>query len=153
MASQKLLESTRITTKGDLSTQVPAPTFTMVAGGGQCAPRSTIIPSKACSANLCRRIKRRLGAYLDKHTARVSWSLPECKLHINYLELKAVFLALKEFQDLCFAKIVLVATDKVGSPVCPTVENLDLVYQETSNSQSPTYPRLTERGSRQAIQA
>ena len=41
----------------------------------------------------------------------MSWSLPESKLHINYLELKAVFLALKEFQDLCTDKIVLVATD------------------------------------------
>ena len=33
------------------------------------------------------------GAHLDEHTARGSWSLPESKLHINYLELKAVFLA------------------------------------------------------------
>ena len=51
------------------------------------------------------------GAHLDEHIARGSWSLPESKLHINYLELKAVFLALKEFQDLCLGKIVLVATD------------------------------------------
>ena len=35
----------------------------------------------------------------------------ESKLHINHLELKAVFLALKEFQDLCSNNIVLVATD------------------------------------------
>ena len=51
------------------------------------------------------------GAHLNEHTARGSWSLPESKLHINYLELKAVFLSLKEFQDLCSDKIVLVATD------------------------------------------
>ena len=51
------------------------------------------------------------GAHLGEHTARGSWSVPESNLHINYLELKAVFLALKEFQDLCTAKIVLVATD------------------------------------------
>ena len=51
------------------------------------------------------------GAHLNEHTARGSWSLPESKLHINYLELKAVFLPLKEFQDLCTDKIVLVATD------------------------------------------
>ena len=51
--------------------------------------------------------------HLDEHTARGTWSLPETKLHINYLELQAVFLALKEFQDLCSDKIVLVvlATD------------------------------------------
>ena len=51
------------------------------------------------------------GAHLNEHTARGTWSLPESKLHINYLELKAVFLALKEFQDLCIGKMVLVATD------------------------------------------
>ena len=51
------------------------------------------------------------GAHLNEHTARGTWSLPESKLHINYLELKAVFLALKEFQSLCADKIVLVATD------------------------------------------
>ena len=51
------------------------------------------------------------GAHLNELTARGSWSVPESKLHINYLELKAVLLALKEFQDLCTDKIVLVATD------------------------------------------
>ena len=35
------------------------------------------------------------GAHLNEHTARGTWSLPESKLHINYLELKAVFLAFK----------------------------------------------------------
>ena len=48
---------------------------------------------------------------LNERTARGTWSLPESKLHINHLELKAVFLALKEFQDLCLNNIVLVATD------------------------------------------
>ena len=51
------------------------------------------------------------GTHLNEHTARGTWSLPESKLHINYLELKAVFLALKQFQDLCTDQIVLVATD------------------------------------------
>ena len=51
------------------------------------------------------------GAHLGGHNARGSWSFPESKLHINSLELKAVFLALKEFQDLCPNNIVLVATD------------------------------------------
>ena len=51
------------------------------------------------------------GAHLNERTARGSWSLPESKLQTNYLELKAVFLALKEFQDLCSNQIVLVATD------------------------------------------
>ena len=51
------------------------------------------------------------GAHLGEHTARGSWSVRESKLHINFLELKAVFLALKGFQHLCTARIVLVATD------------------------------------------
>ena len=42
---------------------------------------------------------------------------------------------------------------EVGSALRPSVENLDLVYQESSDSQSPTYPRLPKRGSGQAIQA
>ena len=51
------------------------------------------------------------GSHLNEFTARGTWSQPESKLHINYLELKAVFLALKEFQSICANKIVLVATD------------------------------------------
>ena len=35
------------------------------------------------------------GAHLNEHTARGTRSLPESKLHINYLELKVVLLALK----------------------------------------------------------
>ena len=42
---------------------------------------------------------------------------------------------------------------EVGPTLCPAMENLGLVYQETSNSQSPTHPRPAECGSRQAIQA
>ena len=51
------------------------------------------------------------GAHLDKHTAMGTWSLPESKLHINHLELKSVFLAVKEFRTLCCNKTVLIATD------------------------------------------
>ena len=42
---------------------------------------------------------------------RATWSLPESKLHTNHLELKVVFLALKEFRTLCYNKTVLIATD------------------------------------------
>ena len=55
--------------------------------------------------------KEGLGAHLNECTARGTWSVPEGKLHINHLELKVVFLVLKEFQDLCSNNIVLVATD------------------------------------------
>ena len=51
------------------------------------------------------------GAHLNELTARGSWSVPESKLHINYLELKAVFLALKEFQNHCAGQMILIASD------------------------------------------
>ena len=51
------------------------------------------------------------GTHLNERIARGTWSIPKSKLHINHLEVKAVFLALKEFQDLCSNNIVLVATD------------------------------------------
>ena len=110
------------------------------------------------------------GTHLDEHTARGTWSLPQSKLHINYLELKAVFLALKEFRTLCCNKTVLIATDnttvvayinkeggggggdEVRLPVCPTVENPVLVYQTAGNPQGTSHPRPAERDSRQAIQ-
>ena len=106
------------------------------------------------------------GAHLDDHTARGTWSLPESKLHINHLELKAVFLALKEFRTLVCNKTVLIATDnttvvayinkeggdEVGLTVCPTVENPVLVHQTTGDPQGTSHPRPAERDSRQAIQ-
>ena len=46
------------------------------------------------------------GAHLGDFTARGVWSTPESLLHINFLELKAVFLALKSFGHLCRDQIV-----------------------------------------------
>ena len=51
------------------------------------------------------------GAHVGESIARGVWSEPEGKLHINFLELKAVFLALKSFEHLCKNQIVLIATD------------------------------------------
>ena len=52
------------------SSQVAPPPSKMVAGGKQCASRSTITPTKTCSAIVYRRIKRRLGRSLKQ---------PHCK--------------------------------------------------------------------------
>ena len=51
------------------------------------------------------------GADLGHSTARGMWSDTESHLDINFLELKAVLLALKSFEHLCRDQIVLVATD------------------------------------------
>ena len=51
------------------------------------------------------------GAHLNEHTAGGTRVPPGKQAAHNYLELKAGFLALKEFQEFCLNKIVLVATD------------------------------------------
>ena len=51
------------------------------------------------------------SAHLGDYTARGGLSVPENHLHINFLELKAVLLALKTFEPLCWGLVVLVATD------------------------------------------
>ena len=72
MASQKQLESTRISKQGYSNTQVSAPSLAMVAGGKQCAPRSTIAPLTTRSANFHRCVKRRVGCPLKRvHCKRV----------------------------------------------------------------------------------
>ena len=79
----------------------------MVARRRQRTHRPTITHALQMFTNA---LEEGWGTHLNKHTARGTWPLPESKLHINYLELKADFLALKEFQDLCSDKIVLVST-------------------------------------------
>ena len=51
------------------------------------------------------------GAHLGDFTARSVWSSMESLLHINYLELKAILLVLRQFEHLCRDQILLVATD------------------------------------------
>ena len=64
-----------------------------------------------CSANIYRRINRRVGRSLKRAHGRRNRVPPGKQAAHNYLELKAGFLALKEFQEFCSNKIVLVATD------------------------------------------
>ena len=61
---KKELEGTRITRQGDTSPQVAPPPLKVVAGGKQCTTRSTITPTKTCSADIYRYIKRRVGRSL-----------------------------------------------------------------------------------------
>ena len=66
MALEKQLEGPRITRQGDPSPQVVPPPPKVVAGGKRCATRSTSAPSKTCSANIYRCIKRRVGHSLKR---------------------------------------------------------------------------------------
>ena len=156
---------------GSLEMVVPVPStgpppFKMVAGGKQCAPKSTIIPTKTGSAIVYRHIKRRLGRSLKRSHCkgnlvpsrkqathklpgtkggllfpkRVPRPLPEQHSSYNH----------RQHHSGCLYKQK--RGDEVGPSVCPSVKNPDLVYQQTGYSQSPTHSRPAEYGSRQTIQ-
>ena len=54
------------------------------------------------------------GAHLDQQSTRGVWSHKEKDLHINLLELKAVFLALQFFQKNCSKNQVFIASDNTS---------------------------------------
>ena len=154
VASQKQLEGTRITRKGDPIPQVPAPPFTMVAEGGQCTYRPTITPNITCSANFYRLINRRVGCSLSRaHCKRnlvPSGKQAACKLSRTKSSLsgfKRVSRPLLKQDSTCSNRQHHSSVihkqgrrHEVGPTLCPSVENLDLVYQETSDSKARYIP-------------
>ena len=111
MALEKQLEGPRVTGKGDPGPQSLHPHLRWWLEESNVLLGQPLHPLKHALQIFTDASKEGWGAHLDEHTARGQWSLPESKLHINHLKLKAVFLALKEFQTLVFNKTVLVATD------------------------------------------
>ena len=111
MASEKQLGGTRITRKGDTVPRSLCPHLKWWLEEGNVLPGQPLHALKHALQIFTDALKEGWGAHLNERTARGTWSVPESKLHINHLELKVVFLALKEFQDLCSNNIVLVATD------------------------------------------
>ena len=167
MALEKQLEGPRVTGKGDTGPQVSPPPPKVVAGGKQCVTRSTITPSKTCSANLYRRIKRRVGRSLRR--AHCKGNLVPSREQVAHkpLRAKSSILSSKRVSNLHLRQDSVDSDrqhnsgclyqqrrrDEVGLIVCPPVENTVLVYQAASNPQGTSHPRPTERDSRQAIQA
>ena len=166
VASQKQLEGTRIS-RFYPCTNVPAPSLTMVARGRQCASRSTITPSKTCAANFYRRIKRRVGRSLKRvHCKRVLVGAGKQAAH-KLSGTQSSFSSLKRVpKSLCRQNSSSSNRQyysgslhkqgrrhEVGPTMCPTVENLDLVFPATSDSKSSTHPRPFKCDSRQTIQA
>ena len=166
VASQKQLEGTRISGENYPNNQITTPSLKVVAGGRQCAPRSTITPLKTCSANFYRRIKRRLGRSLKRtHCKRVLVSAGKQAAHkqsgtkSSLSSLKRVPGPLcKQYSSSGHQQYNSGGLHKqrrrheVRPTLCPAMENPDLVYQEASDTKSPTHPGSAERGSRQAIQ-
>ena len=166
VASQKQLEGTGISGEGYPSTQVSAPPLAMVARRKQCTLWSTFTPNKTCSANLYRRIKRRVWRSLKRThckgilvTARkqTTHKLPGVKSSFSSSERIPRSLCRQNSpggnrQHYSGSLHKQRRRHEVGPTVCPTVENLDLVLPATSDSKSPTHSRPFECYSRQAIQ-
>ena len=167
VASQKQLEGTRISREDYPPPENPAPSLTMVARRRQCASRSTITPSKACSADIYRRIKRRVGRSLKRvHCKRVLVSAGKQAAHKLSGTQSSVTSPQRVPRPLCRQNSSSGNRQyysgslhkqgrrhEVGPTVCPTMENLDLVFPATSDSKSSTHPRPSQCDSRQTIQA
>ena len=165
VASQKQLENTRIPRKGDPNSQVTAPASTMVATKRQRSYRPVITPYKTCSADIYRRIKRRVGRSLKRtHCKRIL--VPSGKQAAHKLPgVKNSLFSSKRFSRPLHPQYSTCGNrqhyssvlhkqggrHEVGPTLCPSMENLDLVYQTPSDAESPSHPRSTECGSRQAI--
>ena len=104
------------------------------------------------------------GSHLGGSTARGVWSESKSRLHINFLELKAV-LALKSFKRQCTGQIVLIATDNTtvvsyinkeggmrSGSLCALLWRL-LSWCHRRNSAGQTHSGSLECHSRQAIPA
>ena len=160
MALEKQLEGPRVTGKGDAGPQVSPPPPKVVAGGKQCVTRSTITPSKTCSANLYRRIKRRVGRSLRR--AHCKGNLVPSREQVAHkpLRAKSSILSSKRVSNLHLRQDSVDSDrqhnsgclyqqrrrDEVGLIVCPPVENTVLVYQAASNPQGMSHPRPTVLG-------
>ena len=166
VALEKQLEGPRVTGKGDPGPQVPPPSSKVVAGGKQCATRSTITPSKTCSADLYRRIKRRVGRSLGRPYCKGNLVLSRKQVAHKPLRAKSSFSSSKGVSNPGLQQDCVDSYrqhnsgclyqqrrgDEVGVTVCPTVKNPVLVHQTAGNPQGTSHPRPAERDSRQAIQ-
>ena len=147
MAFEKQLEGTGVIRPTDISPQVSPPTFKVVTGERQCTARLTFTPTKTCSANLYRRIKRRMGNSLKR--AHCKGNLVSSKKPITHklsgaksspFGVKTVPGPLpkqdsthsnRQHHSGCLFKQG--AGDEVRPLMCPSMENPDLVYQDTGD--------------------
>ena len=124
-------------------------------------------PSKTCSADIYRRIKRRVGRSLKRvHCKRDLVGARKQTAHKLSRTQSGLPGPQRVSKPLCKQNgsggnrqhysgslYKQGRRHEVGPTVCPTMENLDLVLPETSDSKSPTHPRPFKCDSRQAIQA
>ena len=167
VASQKQLESAGSTGKSHSGTQIPPPSFGMVVGRKQCTAGSTTASIKTRAANLYRLVKGRVGCspwrtYRKRFLVGARKQTPH--------KLSGVKGSLSSPQgvptSLCGQNCPgghgqynsgslhqQGGGHEVRPTLCPSMENLDLVYQPPDNVKSPAHPRPSKCDSRQAIQA
>ena len=98
---------------GESHSDSPVPSLppAVVVKGGKHSDTPTLHPLRHAVQIFTDTSDEGWGAHLGDYTARGGWSVPESKLHINFLKLKAVLLALKTFKPLCRGWVVFVTTD------------------------------------------
>ena len=167
VASQEQLESAGISGKDYSSPQVTSPTLAMVATGRERPTRPTLTPHKTCSADFYRRIKRRVGRSLKRAhckgvlvSARKQAAYKLSGTESSLPSLKRVPRSLYRQDSSCSNRQYNSGSlhkqggrHEVGPAVCIAVENLDLVFPQTSNAKGPTHPRPSKCDSGQTIQA
>ena len=166
MASQKPLENSGIIRREDSSTQMFAPSSTMVAKGKQCPYWPTITPNTTRATSLYRRVKRRLGRSL-KRLHRQGHLVPTGKQVTHKLSgaqgsstsLKGVsgFVRRKNGSDSnrqyhSSSLHKQRGRYEVRPTLCPPMEDINLVYQQAGHTPGTTHSRQTECGGRQTIQ-
>ena len=166
VAPQKKLENTGIPTQTDPSAQISASSLTMVAARRQRSHRPTTTPSTACSANLYRRIKRRVGRSLKRaYCQRILVPTGKQIAH-KLLGVKSSLSGSKRVPkgmhrqngascNRQYHRSSLHQQGRgheVGPTLCPTLENIDLVHREASDSESTTHSRPPKCSGRQIVQ-
>ena len=127
----------------------------MVAARGQWPYRPTITPNKTCSVNIYRHIKRRVGRspkqmHRKRHLVpsgkqvayqllRTQGSLSSLKTVPRPLHIQDSTCSDRQHHSGVIHKQG--RRHEVGPTLCSTMENLDLVHQESSNSQSLTHSK------------
>ena len=167
VASQKQLESARSTGKVHSGTQIPSPSFGVVVGRAQCTARSTTASIKARTANLYRRVKRRVGCspwrtYRKRFLVSIRKQTPHKLSGVKGSLTSPKRVPRSLYGQNCsggHGQHNSSSLHKQGGryevrpTLCPSMENLDLVYQPPGNAKSPAHPRPSKCDSGQVIQA
>ena len=150
VASQEQLEGSRVNGKSHSNPQIPPPSSKMVAGGKQCAQRSTITSTKTCSSVIYRHLKRRLGRSLKRaHCKRGLVTSRKQVAHKFFGAKGSIFSPEKVPKSLSkqccpdsHRQHYSGGIHKQGrrheirTSMCPPLEDYDLVYQKSGHPQS-----------------